>query len=241
LEKGSKMRGQTTLNEAEVSQFERIAGEWWDENGSFAPLHRLNPVRLDYIKMQVGDVKGKSVLDVGCGGGLITEPLCRLGAKVMGIDAGAENIKAARVHADAMRLKIDYRCILAEDLVREKKQFDVVTALEIIEHVEAPALFVKSLCALCKKDGVIILSTLNRTLKSYLLGIIAAEQILKWVPKDTHQWQKFMKPSEVGALFQNEGCEIVDVRGLIFNPLKNDFALSRDDLDVNYLMTVRKR
>ncbi len=234
----------STLDADEVRQFDALAARWWDESGPMKPLHRLNPARMGYLRDRIcahfalnndgfAPLAGLSIADIGCGGGLVAEPLCRLGAAVTGVDAGAENIKAARTHAKQQGLDIDYRVSTAEDMTGK---FDVVTALEIVEHVADPALFVQSCCKLVKKGGMIILSTLNRTPKSFLLGIVGAEYILRWVPAGTHDWKKFVKPSELARLLAPEGFAPTDVSGLVFNPLDGRFSISADDLDVNYFL-----
>jgi 2-polyprenyl-6-hydroxyphenyl methylase/3-demethylubiquinone-9 3-methyltransferase len=247
VKKSEKKSGHTTVDAAEIRQFEQIASEWWDEKGPLKPLHKLNPVRMGYIKEQVctyfdrdagsfTPFTGLRMADIGCGGGLVAEPLCRLGADVTGIDAGVENIKAAKQHAAAQGLKIDYRATTVE-VAAEKEKFDVVTALEIIEHVSDPALFISSCCKLVKKGGMIIFSTLNRTPKSYLLGIVAAEYVLRWVPAGTHDWKKFVKPSELKRPLMQEGLEVTDISGLVYNPFERRFDISKKDIDVNYFLT----
>ncbi len=232
----------------EIENFSKDSSHWWDENGPFKPLHALNPVRLSYIKAQICEAFGRdtqslkpfeglSMIDVGCGGGLVCEPLARLGADVSGADADANAIAVAKDHAKDNGLKIDYQAKPAEEI---KKTFDVVMALEIIEHVADPAAFVKSIAALCKPGGLIIFSTLNRTPKSFALGIVAAEYILRWVPAGTHTWKKFVKPSELSRMAREAGLNAHNISGLIFNPLKNEFALSPKDIDVNYLLTATK-
>jgi 2-polyprenyl-6-hydroxyphenyl methylase/3-demethylubiquinone-9 3-methyltransferase len=226
-----------------------MAAQWWDESGPMKPLHRLNPVRMEYIRGQIcthfghdaqsfTSLAGLRIADIGCGGGLVTEPLCRMGADVTGVDAGAENIKVAREHARQQGLEIDYKATTVEKLAaQEAGKFDVVTALEIIEHVADPALFIASCCKLVKKNGMLILSTLNRTPKSFALGIVAAEYILRWVPAGTHDWKKFVKPSELARPLAQQGLKTIDISGLVYNPLKRSFGISRTDMDVNYLLT----
>ena len=237
-----------SVDEQEIQQFSKDSSHWWDENGPFAPLHRLNPVRLSYIKGQIcahygrdfdalDALKGLDILDVGCGGGLVCEPLVRLGANATGADADAQAIDVAKAHAKESGLKIKYENKPAEQI---KKQFDVVLALEIIEHVTAPADFVESIAGLVKPGGLVIFSTLNRNPKSFLLGVIAAEYILRWVPKGTHSWNKFIKPSELSRFARAAGLKAHDVTGLMFNPLKDEFALSDTDIDVNYLLSAKK-
>lgn len=207
------------------------------------PLHRINLVRMPLLRRWIEThgqpVKGARILDVGCGGGLVCEPLARMGAKVTGIDAGAENIDAARAHAKQSGLEIDYHATTAEDFKGGK--FDVVLALEIIEHVDEPALFVKTLTQLVRPGGVIILSTLNRNPKSFALGIVAAEYILRWLPRGTHDWKKFKKPSELAAMLK-PAAKVVDLTGLVYNPLRGTFAENSKDVDVNYfLCAVREK
>ena len=240
----------STIDEKEVAQFESLGENWWDESGPMRPLHRLNPVRMAYIRRQLCEhfalpdtircLKGLKIADIGCGGGLVTEPLARMGASVTGVDAGKENIKVAKAHAAAHGLEIDYQATTVEKIAASGKQFDAVTALEIVEHVADVPLFVKALCKIVKPGGVLIMSTLNRTPKSYLLGIVAAEHILRWVPTGTHDWKKFLKPSELQREIEPHGLEVTDVRGLIYSPLTRDFSLSARDLDVNYLLTAVK-
>ncbi len=232
----------------EIEHFSKDSGRWWDESGPFKPLHRLNPVRLSYIKEQIcqhydlplntlkpfGDLK---MLDIGCGGGLVCEPMARLGGDVTGADADANAIEVAKAHAKQSGLRIEYLNVPAEEI---KTKFDVVLALEIIEHVDDPAMFVKSVSKLVKPGGIVIFSTLNRTPKSYALGILAAEYVLQWVPQGTHTWKKFIKTSELSRFMRDAGLDPRDMRGLIFHPLKGAFMLSSGDLDVNYLLTATK-
>lgn len=226
----------STANKREIETFTALADQWWDETGPMKPLHALNPVRLGIIKGWTGDLTGKSVLDVGCGGGIVCEPLARMGAKVTGIDAGAENIVAAKAHAAQSGLSITYKASTAEDF---KGQFDVVLALEIIEHVDDPALFVQSLVRLTKPGGKIIISTINRNPKAFLLAKVAAEYILRWVPAGTHDFKKFRKPSEIAAWLEPD-AKITDMRGMVFDPLKRAFAESKRDVDVNYFVCATK-
>lgn len=238
----------SSVDAQEIDNFSKDAADWWDENGPFKPLHRLNPVRISYIKEQIcshfnRDQKGLesleklSILDVGCGGGLVCEPLTRLGAAVTGADADAVAIDAAKDHAKLSRLKINYQNKAAEEI---KTQFDVVLALEIIEHVQNPEEFVQNISKLVKPGGIAIFSTLNRNPKSFLLGIVAAEYLLRWVPRGTHRWRKFVRPSELSKMARLAGLVPHDIAGLVFNPLLNVFSLSKNDLDVNYLLTCKK-
>lgn len=242
----------STKDASEIAQFDRLGDEWWDEEGAMKPLHALNPTRMEYIKTQIcrhtgknaGDhvaLKGLSIADIGCGGGLVTEPLARMGATVTGIDAGKENLKVAKTHAEKQGLNITYLHTTSEEVVETGASYDVVTALEIIEHVADTDLFIQSCCRLVKPGGMIIFSTLNRTAKSYLLGIVAAERILRWLPVGTHDWKKFMKPSEIAKPLQKNGFQVKDISGLVYHPLSDDFSLSKHDLGVNYFLTaVRK-
>lgn len=237
-----------TVDQTEIQAFSKDAAHWWDANGPFKPLHRLNPVRLAYIKEQIcahygrdalslKALDGLDILDIGCGGGLVCEPMARLGANVTGADADPKAIEVAIEHAAQNGLDINYENKPAEKIT---KKFDVVLALEIIEHVSAPDEFVKNCAALCKDDGLVIFSTLNRTPKSYMLGIVAAEYILRWVPQGTHSWKKFIKPSELARYARNAGIYPLQIQGLIFNPLKNEFSMSKSDMDVNYFMVCKK-
>ncbi len=236
-----------TVNTQEIQNFSKDSDHWWDESGPFKPLHLLNPTRLSYFKTQICEhfkiddntllpYKGLDIIDVGCGGGLVCEPMARLGGNVTGIDADANAIQVATAHAKQSSLQIDYEANSSENI---KQKFDVVLALEIIEHVDNPELFVKSVIDLCKPNGLIIFSTLNRTPKSYALGIIAAEQILRWVPQGTHSWKKFVKPSELSKMLRDNGASAHDLCGMIYNPFTKSFSLNKNRVDVNYFMTVR--
>lgn len=245
-------RAATTVDDAEVARFSAIADEWWDVRGKFAPLHRLNPVRIEYLKSQIirhfsrdgtaaTPFNNLSLVDIGCGGGLMAEPMARLGAKATGIDASETNIKVATLHAEKAGLHIDYRATTAEDLAHSGATFDIVMALEIIEHVADVNLFYDALAALVKPGGLLILSTLNRTPKSYALGIIGAEYVLRWVPRGTHSWRKFIRPSEMAEALARRGYAVSDTTGLTFSPLSGKFLLNPKDLDVNYLLTAKHR
>lgn len=249
--KSTTPRKSTTVNAEEIRQFERLGSQWWDEKGPMKPLHKLNPVRMAYLKAQITAhygrpadgmraLAGLKIADIGCGGGIVAEPLCRMGAAVTGIDAGAENIAVARAHAEAQGLEIDYLATTAEDVAASGRKFDVVTALEIIEHVDDVDLFVRSCCKMVKDDGLVIFSTLNRTAKSYALGIVAAEYILRWVPRGTHDWKKFLRPSEIARRLRDNGFAPADACGLVYRPATRDFALDAGDLDVNYFLTAKR-
>ncbi len=237
----------STIDEAEIRHFSRDSAHWWDENGPFKPLHRANPTRMKYLKNQMCEhfsrdekslsgLEGLKILDVGCGGGLVCEPLARLGAEVTGLDADENAINAAKTHAKLGGLSIDYRCMDAADL---KERFDIVLALEIIEHVPSAQDFVTMIADKVATGGLVIFSTLNRTPKSYALGIVALEYVLRWVPRGTHDWKKFVKPSELASHARAVGLEPTNLSGLIYNPLKDSFALSDSDVGVNYFMTCR--
>jgi 2-polyprenyl-6-hydroxyphenyl methylase/3-demethylubiquinone-9 3-methyltransferase len=237
----------STVDEAEIERFSRIAEEWWDPNGKFAPLHRLNPLRLGYIRdraarhWQRDPVSGSplqdlSLLDVGCGGGLLCEPMTRLGATVTGIDAAERNIATARRHAQGQSLAIGYRETTAEALAAEGRQFDIVLALEIIEHVADIDLFLKSCGQLTKPGGLVFLSTFNRTAKAWALAIAGAEYLLRWLPRGTHDWKKFLKPSEVVRGLRSSGVEAQEIVGVVYSPLSRAWSLSKRDLDVNYML-----
>lgn len=261
----------STARASEIEKFSKDAASWWDPDGPFAPLHRLNPARLSYLKQQIcahygremTDLRafeGLRLLDIGCGGGLVCEPLARLGGAVTGIDADPVAIEVAKKHAEEMGLKISYSNETTDTLLSSSRRkpgsstqqekdpglrrgdalWDVVLALEIIEHVAAPAQFVKDCARLVKPGGLVIFSTLNRTMKSYALGIIAAEHILRWVPRGTHEWRAFLRPSELSAMARQAGLTPQNISGLIYNPLKGDFEISQTDIDVNYFMNCKK-
>ena len=240
----------STVNPEEIKNFESQSQHWWDETGPFKPLHQINPHRIQFIKSEICDhfskdpstpspLQSLSILDVGCGGGLVCEPLKRLGGDITGIDAGEQNISVASAHAKDMGLDIHYSHQTAEDLVESGQQFDVVLALEIVEHVQDVPLFLASLERLVKPGGLLIMSTLNRTLKSFALGIVAAEYVLRWVPKGTHQWKQFVEPAELTFHLEDLGFEPKSIKGLTYNPLKKGWSLSRDT-DVNYFLSAQK-
>jgi 2-polyprenyl-6-hydroxyphenyl methylase/3-demethylubiquinone-9 3-methyltransferase len=233
-----------TLDREEVARFARLAGDWWDERGPFRQLHRINPVRLTYIRNQLckrferdpkqaASLAGLRVLDVGCGGGLVCEPLARLGAQVTGIDPAAENIEAAKAHATAQGLGIAYETATAEEIVARGQNFDAVLLLEVVEHVPRVPDFLKSVAPLVKPGGVMILSTLNRTLKAYALAIVGAEYILRWLPVGTHQWERFVKPKELAAALSAAGLAMTGTEGLTYDPFADEWRLG-SDTDVNY-------
>ena len=236
----------SSIDTAEVAKFEAMAAEWWDPEGKFKPLHMMNPVRLDYITRQIAaefgrDLKaprpfeGLRLLDIGCGGGLLSEPMARLGAKVVGADAAERNIPVARVHAEAQDLPIDYRHTTAEALVAGGESFDVVLAMEIVEHVADPAAFVATCHALLSPGGLMIASTINRNAKSFMAAIVGAEWVMRWLPKGTHDWAKFITPEELTGMIARAGLDPVDRKGFVFNPVSWQWSISDRDLSVNYV------
>lgn len=235
----------STVDAREIAQFAAIADAWWDEEGAFRPLHRLNPVRLRYIRDRLcahfgrdpeapKPLSGLRLVDVGCGGGLLCEPMTRMGATVTGIDAAEEGIAAAKAHAASVGLKIDYRAATAESLVEAGESFDAVISMEVLEHVADVDAFLAACRDLTRPSGALALSTLNRTPKSYLTAIVGAEYVLRWLPRGTHNWKKFIRPSELAAALRRQGLELADLTGIEYSPLADRFSLGRD-LGVNYL------
>jgi 2-polyprenyl-6-hydroxyphenyl methylase/3-demethylubiquinone-9 3-methyltransferase len=242
----------TTIDPAEVAKFEAMAAEWWDPNGKFKPLHLMNPCRLDYITSQIAaefdrnlaepaPFAGLRILDIGCGGGLLSEPMARLGATVVGADAAPRNIPVAQVHAEQSDLTIDYRHTTAEDLAAAGEQFDVVLNMEVVEHVADPLAYMTACQQLLKPGGLMICSTLNRNPKSFLMAIIGAEWVMRWLPKGTHDWAKFITPDELYGLIRQAGLDPVDKKGMVFNPVSWRWAVSDRDLSVNYVTASIKR
>ena len=236
----------STIDPAEVAKFEAMAAEWWDPNGKFKPLHMLNPCRLDYITSQIAaefdrdlttpkPFKGLRILDIGCGGGLLSEPMARLGAEVVGADAAPRNIPVAQLHAETSGLKIDYRHTTAEDMAAAGEQFDVILNMEVVEHVSDPLAYLTACQNLLKSKGLMICSTLNRNPKSYVMAIIGAEWVMRWLPKGTHDWAKFITPDELYELLRRAGLDPVDRKGMVFNPLGWSWSLSSRDLSCNYV------
>ncbi|SMX46963.1 bifunctional 2-polyprenyl-6-hydroxyphenol methylase/3-demethylubiquinol 3-O-methyltransferase UbiG [Actibacterium lipolyticum] len=237
---------ETTVDAAEVAKFEAMAAEWWDPNGKFKPLHMLNPCRLDYITSQIAaefdrdltgplPFTGLRLLDIGCGGGLLAEPMARLGATVVGADAAAGNIPVAQVHAEQSGLTIDYRHTTAEALAEAGEQFDIVLNMEVVEHVADPLAYLTACQQLLKPGGLMICSTINRNPKSFMMAIVGAEWVMRWLPKGTHEWHKFITPDELFALIGNAGLDPVDRKGFVFNPVAWTWSLSDRDLSVNYV------
>ena len=232
-----------TINKKEIEKFSKIAEEWWNPEGKFKPLHKFNPVRISYIKENIiktfkinqnrTPLKNIKVLDIGCGGGLLAEPMCRLGAKVTAIDASEKNINVAKLHSKKNNLKINYICTSPEKL-QIKKKFDVILNMEIVEHVEDVSFFLKSSSKLLKKDGIMFIATLNKTLKSYIFAIVGAEYILRWLPIGTHEWEKFLKPEELISILKKNDLNIDRLDGMKFNILTDSWTVS-DDKSINYI------
>ncbi|SEK85593.1 3-demethylubiquinone-9 3-methyltransferase [Roseovarius azorensis] len=243
---------QSTIDPAEVAKFEAMAAEWWDPNGKFKPLHMLNPCRLDYITAQIAaefdrepgqaaPFAGLRILDIGCGGGLLSEPMARLGADVVGADAAERNIPVAQVHAAQSGLKIDYRHTSAEALAAAGEAFDVVLNMEVVEHVAEPLAYLTACQQLLKPGGLMICSTINRNPKSYAMAIVGAEYIMRWLPKGTHDWARFITPDELYELIRQAGLDPVDRKGFVFNPVTWQWRLSDRDLSVNYVTASVRR
>lgn len=243
---------QTTIDPAEVAKFEAMATEWWNPAGKFKPLHLMNPCRLDYIISQIAaefdrDTKtakpfnGLRILDIGCGGGLLSEPMARLGADVVGADAAPRNIPVAQLHAAQSGLDIDYRFTTADDLAAAGEQFDVVLNMEVVEHVADPLIYLTACQVLLKPQGLMVCSTLNRTAKSFGMAILGAEWVMRWLPKGTHDWAKFITPDELYGLIRQAGLEPIDKKGMVFNPISWSWSLSARDLGCNYVTASLKR
>ncbi len=227
------------VDQSEIAKFSALAHRWWDPNSEFKPLHAINPLRLNWIKSFV-DLNGKKVVDIGCGGGILAESISQSGADTTGIDLSEKALKVAELHALEVGANLTYHSISAEALAEEQpEQYDVVTCMEMLEHVPDPASVVRACAKLCKPGGTLFFSTLNRSPKSYLFAIIGAEYILKLLPKGTHEYVKFIKPSELVAFTRHSGLEMIGIKGLSYNPLTQVYSLS-DDVDVNYMIAVRK-
>lgn len=240
-----------SIDPDEIAKFTAMAEAWWDPDGKFRPLHRFNPVRLAFIRDRLCShfsrdpkqnlpLKGLRLLDVGCGGGLLSEPLARLGAQVTGLDAAEKNIRIARLHAGESKLDIDYRHGSVEDLAASGDSFDAVLNMEVVEHVADVDSFLGASAALVRAGGIMVVATLNRTPKSFLLAIVGAEYVLRWLPRGTHQWQRFVRPSELGKALRQAGMEIAEMTGVAFNPLTDRWRLAPHDLGVNYMLLAEK-
>lgn len=240
----------TTIDQVEVDRFSAMAAEWWDPTGKFRPLHKINPVRLAYIRDMAAahfgrdplthqPLSGLRILDIGCGGGLLSEPIARMGADVLGADASEKNIGIASTHAAQTGVKVDYRAVTAEDLAAAGETFDVVLAMEIVEHVADVDFFVTTCASMVRPGGLLLMSTINRTLKAAALAIVGAEYVLRWLPRGTHQYEKLVRPEEIEAPLMAGGLSVIERKGVFFNPLQNRWALS-SDIDVNYMVLAER-
>lgn len=240
-----------TANAEEIARFSAMAEKWWDPNGAMKPLHRFNPIRLQLLRdniaahlgrdaNQLDVLKDVEIIDIGCGAGLLSEPLARMGAKMTSIDAAENNIEVAKVHAAQSDLAIDYRNCTPEMLVDEGKQFDIVLNMEVIEHVDDPQFFMQACAALLKPGGLMFVATLNRTIKSLALAKFGAEYILRWLPAGTHDWRKFVKPSEMSGFLRGAGLDLVDITGVTYNPITDKWSVAPRDLDINYMVIAQK-
>ncbi|MDX3975091.1 bifunctional 2-polyprenyl-6-hydroxyphenol methylase/3-demethylubiquinol 3-O-methyltransferase UbiG [Shinella sp.] len=240
----------TTIDQAEVDRFSAMAAEWWDPNGKFRPLHKFNPVRLTYIRDLVSaqfgrdprahrPLEGLRILDIGCGGGLLSEPMARMGAEVLGADASEKNIGIAKAHAAGSGVPVDYRAVTAEALAEAGETFDVVLNMEVVEHVSDVEFFLTTCASMVRPGGVMFVATINRTMKAAALAIFAAENVLRWLPRGTHQYEKLVRPEEIEKPLNASGLTVTDRTGVFFNPLTNQWNLSKD-MDVNYMMVARR-
>jgi len=239
----------STVDAAEIAKFSKLSAEWWDPNGKMAPLHRINPLRLGYIRdaacrkfernvRSLNCLGGLRVLDIGCGAGLLCEPLSRLGAQVIGVDPSVSNIAAAKLHADKSHLSIDYRCTTVEE-IDPRERFDIVLAMEVVEHVVDVGVFLKRCAALLKPNGLMVVSTLNRNWKSFALAIVGAEYVLRWLPRGTHEWNKFVTPDELAQHLANNRLAITEQAGVVYSPLADKWSIS-SDMDVNYMVVAEE-
>ncbi len=239
-----------SIDAAEVERFARHADDWWDARGPMAALHKVNPVRLGYIRDRAAERFGRDpkkldclkdlrMLDIGCGGGILSEPLARLGARMTGIDPAEENVAAARAHAEEEGVAVDYRAVTAEALADAGETFDVVLAMEVVEHVADVPAFISTCAAMVEPGGLYVAATLNRTLKSFALAIVGAEYVLRWLPRGTHQWDKFVTPRELETAVENTGLRVTGERGVIYNPFADRWQLS-SDMDVNYMLVAER-
>jgi 2-polyprenyl-6-hydroxyphenyl methylase/3-demethylubiquinone-9 3-methyltransferase len=236
----------TTIDQSEVDRFSAMAAEWWDPTGKFKPLHKINPVRLAYIREKVIEhygrdpksarpLEGLRVLDIGCGGGLLSEPVARMGASVLGADASEKNIKIAMTHSAQSGVEVDYRAVTAEALAAQGETFDIVLNMEVVEHVADVDFFLSTCASMVRPGGLMLVSTINRTLKAAALAIVGAEYVLRWLPRGTHQYEKLVRPEEIERPLSANGMHILETKGVFFNPLQNQWNLSAD-IDVNYMM-----
>jgi 2-polyprenyl-6-hydroxyphenyl methylase / 3-demethylubiquinone-9 3-methyltransferase len=243
-------RASSTVDDAEVARFSTLADRWWDEHGDMRMLHRLNPVRIGYIRdhaaarfgrdrKRLDSLAGLRILDVGCGGGILSEPLARLGADVVGADPAHSNIAVAREHAEQAGVTVDYRCTTAEALADAGERFDIVLAMEVVEHVSDLGLFARRTAEMVKPGGLLVAATINRTLKSFALAIVAAEYVLGWLPRGTHRWEKLVTPDELERALEGGGLRALAGSGVLYNPLAGAWQLS-DDMDVNYMMVAER-
>ena len=237
----------SSVDPAEIEKFEALARDWWDPEGQFKPLHALNPTRLTFIRDQAAahfgrdplakaPLAGLTLLDIGCGGGLVSEPLARLGAKVTAVDASSEAIAAASAHAAESGVEVDYRAVDAESLAAEGRLYDLVVSMEVVEHVADLEGFVGTAAGLARPGGLLIAATLNRTLKSFMMAIVGAEYVLRWLPRGTHDWRRFVRPSELAGLMRAQGLEPTAMTGMAYNPLTDLWRLAPNDLEVNYMI-----
>lgn len=240
-----------TANAEEIARFSAMAEKWWDPNGAMKPLHKFNPIRLQLLRdniaahlgrdaSQLDVLKDVEIIDIGCGAGLLSEPLARMGAKMTSIDAAENNIEVAKVHAAQSGLAIDYRNCTPEMLVDEGKQFDIVLNMEVIEHVDDPQFFMQACAALLKPSGLMFVATLNRTIKSLALAKFGAEYVLRWLPAGTHDWRKFVKPSEMSGFLRGAGLDLVEITGVAYNPINDKWSVAPRDLDINYMVIAQK-
>ncbi|WP_208541161.1 MULTISPECIES: bifunctional 2-polyprenyl-6-hydroxyphenol methylase/3-demethylubiquinol 3-O-methyltransferase UbiG [Bartonella] len=243
-------KAHTTIDQSEIDHFSQIASEWWNPQGKFRPLHQFNPTRISYIKekiclefdrdpMSLTPFEGLRILDIGCGGGLLCEPMARLGATIIGADASQTNIEVAKTHAIQSGLSIDYRATTAETLADEEEQFDVILNMEIVEHVADVNLFMSATAKMLKPQGLMFVATLNRTWKAWGLAIVGAEYILRWLPKGTHDYKKFLKPQELKKLLSQNTLSVIDEIGITYNPLNDSWNRSKD-MDVNYMLLAKR-
>lgn len=233
---------ESSIDQTELDKFNKTEEQWWDLNGEFKSLHEIHPVRMEYvfsiIKQHFKSAKNLQVIDVGSGGGLVAEAMAKAGNKVTGLDANSHNIKAATDHLRRSKLKIDYKNVTVEEHVKSGKKYDIVLCLEVIEHVANPEIFVRNVSKLLEKGGVLIFSTINRTQKAYLLAIFMAEYVLRWVPQKTHDYSKFIKPSEFACMIEGSGLKLEELKGLSYSPIGGEWYLS-DDIDVNYFAVMK--